>query len=103
MSKYATRVSPRYQAMLTPSIAATAPRSYLIHWPSPLADQRVARLLSSVFCGMLPSSPLAMTDSTGSESEVTTCVRGLGGGWGAVRSVRSHASARAALTASDAF
>src|SRR5438067_12500526 len=76
-----------------------------IHWPSPDADQRVARLLSSVFCGMLPSSPLARTEATGSgvrSAEVMTCVRGLRGGWGSVRS-RSHASAKTTLAASDAL
>src|SRR2546422_816844 len=70
-------------------------------WPSPYADQRVARLLSSVFCGTLPSFPLAVTEST--ESDVTAAARGRGDGCGLVRSLRSHASARAALAASDAF
>src|SRR5437867_13154202 len=65
MSKCALRLSPRYQAMFTPSMAVSAPRSWRIHWPSPDADQRVARLLSSVFCGTLPSSPLATTGATG--------------------------------------
>src|SRR6266513_3912460 len=86
-------------------MAASAPRSYRIHWPSPEADQRVARLLSSVFCGMLPSSPLARTEATGSgvrSEEVTTCVRGLRGGWGSVRSL-VHASVRTPAAAGEAF
>src|SRR5439155_377259 len=39
---------------------------------------------------MLPSSPLATTEATGSgvrSVEVMTCVRGLRGGWGSVRSL----------------
>src|SRR2546422_10927837 len=68
-------------------------------WPSSYTDQRVARLLSSVFCGTLPSFPLAVTEST--ESDVTAAARGRGDGWGLVRSVRSHASARAALRSEE--
>src|SRR2546425_6607546 len=66
MSKDATRLSPRYHAMPRRFRAVSAPRSYWIHWPSPCADQRVARLLSSVFCGTLPSFALATTEATGS-------------------------------------
>src|SRR5207244_11656755 len=91
----------RYQAMLTALVAVSAPRSYRIHWPSPYADQRVARLLSSVFCGTLPSFPLAVTESTG--SDVTAAARGRGDGCGLVRSVRSHASVRTPAAASEAF
>src|SRR5687767_6756824 len=38
------------------------PRSYLIQWPSPFADQRVDRLLSTVLPGTLPSFVLAVTE-----------------------------------------
>src|SRR5438552_7603230 len=54
---------------------------------------------------MLPSSPLARTEATGSgvrSAEVMTCVRGLRGGWGSVRSL-SHASAKTTVAASDAL
>src|SRR5438309_332493 len=83
-------------------MAASAPRSYRIHWPSPCADQRVARLLSSVFCGRLPSFALATTDA--GESGARSAVR-PGCAVGSVGSVRSlwHASARTTLTASVAF
>src|SRR5438128_5499234 len=85
-------------------MAASAPRSYRIHWPSPCADQRVARLLSRVFCGTLPSLALATTATTKSAvrepARVRSRVRGGPSGRG---SVRSHASARTALAASDAF
>src|SRR6266550_6492364 len=86
-------------------MAASAPRSYRIHWPSPCADQRVARLLSSVFCGALPSFALATTEAAGSgarSAEMTSCFGAL---WGSLGSVRSlvHASARTTLTASVAF
>src|SRR5256885_16163722 len=64
MSKCVLRVSPMYQAMLTALMAVSAPRSYRIHWPSPYADQRVAGLLSSVFCGMLASFPLVAVAAT---------------------------------------
>src|SRR5262245_25734953 len=37
------------------------PRSSWIHCPSPLADQRVARLLSTTLPGRLPSFVLAVT------------------------------------------
>src|SRR5439155_23054799 len=86
-------------------MAASAPRSYWIHWPSPDADQRVARLLSSVFCGRLPSFPLATTEAavSGVRSAATMDARGeLYGGLGSVRSLW-HASARTTLTASVTF
>src|SRR5436190_7330687 len=86
-------------------MAASAPRSYWIHWPSPDADQRVARLLSSVFSGRLPSFPLATTEAavSGVRSAATMDGRGeLYGGLGSVRSL-VHASARTTLTASVAF
>src|SRR5437879_1107825 len=86
-------------------MAASAPRSYWIHWPSPDADQRVARLLSSVFSGRLPSFPLATTEApvSGVRSAATMDGRGeLYGGLGSVRSLW-HASARTTLTASVAF
>src|SRR5437867_2219293 len=54
---------------------------------------------------MLPSSPLATTEATGSgvrSVEVMTCVRGLRGGWGSVRSL-VHASVRTPAAASEAF
>jgi hypothetical protein len=38
------------------------PRSYLIQCPSPFADQRVDRLLSTVLPGTLPSFVLAVTE-----------------------------------------
>src|SRR5262245_23816769 len=38
-----------------------APRSYWIQAPSPQPDQRVARLLSTVFAGKFPSFVLATT------------------------------------------
>src|SRR3989449_9014959 len=60
--------------MFTRLTAVSVPRSYRIHWPSPDADQRVARLLSSVFCGTLPSSPLATTDATGTALSGTAAV-----------------------------
>src|SRR5688572_21357827 len=47
--------------MLARVTVRTEPRSYLIHWPSPLADQRVARLPSTVLRGRLPSWVLAET------------------------------------------
>src|SRR5207249_7995724 len=59
-------------------MAASAPRSYRIHWPSPCADQRVARLLSSVFCGTLPSFALARADATGSGGRAGGAVRWIG-------------------------
>src|SRR5437667_20915 len=105
MSKYEMRVSPAYQAMPTGLMAASVPRSYWIHWPSPDADQRVARLLSRVFWGTLSSFALALTETTESaesSEEATTSVRGLWGGCGLVRSP-SHARAKATLTADDAF
>src|SRR4029079_877888 len=37
------------------------PRSSLIHCGSPMADQRVPRLLSTTFPGTFPSSVLALT------------------------------------------
>src|ERR1041385_2874051 len=91
--------------MSTRPTAVSAPRSYRIHCPSPYADQRVARLLSSVFWGMLPSFPLATTETTESGvrlAEGRTCVRGMRSGWGSVRS-RSHASASRTGAASDAL
>src|SRR2546425_12350689 len=105
MSKDATRVSPRYHAMPRRFRAASAPRSYRIHWPSPCADQRVARLLSSVFCGTLPSFALATTDAAGSgarSAPMTGCVVVR---WGRLGSVRwlVHARERTAVAASAAF
>src|SRR5437879_4798709 len=105
MSKDATRLSPRYHAMPKRFRAVSAPRSYWIHWPSPCADQRVARLLSSVFCGTLPSFALATTDATGSRgrlAEMTSCFGAL---WGSLGSVRSlvHASVKTTLAATAAF
>src|SRR5881396_3102026 len=105
MSKYAMRVSPRYQATAARSMSTRAPRSYRIHWPSPCADQRVARLLSSVFCGRLPSFALATTDTTGNgvrAAETASCLGMLWDSLGSVRS-RSHASAKTTLVASAAF
>jgi hypothetical protein len=55
------RVSPWYQAALTDVTVRVEPRSYWIHCPSPLADQRVARLPSTVLAGRLPSLVLAET------------------------------------------
>src|SRR5688572_20665612 len=43
------------------STRRVAPRSYRIHWPSPAADHRVARLPSTVFAGTFPSLALAVT------------------------------------------
>src|SRR5947199_6557356 len=105
MSKDATRLSPRYHAMPRRFRAVSAPMSYRIHCPSPCADQRVARLLSSVFCGRLPSFALATTDATGSgvrSAETASCPGELWDRLGSVRS-RSHASARTTLVASAAF
>src|SRR5438132_5182190 len=86
-------------------MAAIAPRSYWIHWPSPDADQRVARLLSSVFCGRLPSFALATTEAAVSGVRSAAKMDGWGELYGGLGSVRSlwHASARTALTASMAF
>src|SRR5439155_507049 len=86
-------------------MATSAPRSYRIHWPSPCADQRVARVLSSVFCGRLPSFALATTEVAGSgvrSAEMTGCRGELRGRLGSVRWL-SHASAKTALAASAAF
>src|ERR1044072_6864991 len=47
--------------MSTPVTLAELLRQNWIHWPSPLADQRVLRLLSSTLAGTLPSSELAVT------------------------------------------
>src|SRR6266576_2025527 len=86
-------------------MSTRAPRSYRIHWPSPCADQRVARLLSSVFCGRLPSFPLATTEAGVSGVRSAAKMDGLGELYGGLGSVRSlwHASARTTLTASVAF
>src|SRR6266705_4392565 len=84
---------------------ASAPRSYRIHWPSPCADQRVARLLSSVFCGRLPSFALATTEVAGSRvrlAEMTGCLGALWGSLGSVSSL-AHASDKTTLAASAAF
>src|SRR2546421_397208 len=83
-------------------MAASAPRSNRIHWPSPGADQRVARFLSSVFCGRLPSFPLATTDA--GESDARSAVR-AGCAVGSVGLVRSlaHANAKTTLAASAAL
>src|SRR6267378_2083126 len=86
-------------------MAASAPRASRIHWPSPCADQRVARLLSSVFCGRLPSFALATTDATGSRvrsAEMTSCLGALWGSLGSVRSL-AHASDKTTLAASAAL
>src|SRR5688500_15256916 len=47
--------------MRTEPTEREVPRSNWIHCPSPFADQRVARLLSTVFWGRLPSWVLALT------------------------------------------
>src|SRR6266699_1473698 len=67
--------------------------------------QGVAELVSDVFWRVVPVVPLARTEATGSgvrSAEVMTCVRGLRGGWGSVRSL-VHASVRTPAAASDAF
>src|SRR5687767_5758127 len=48
--------------MRTRVIVRLVPRSYLIQCPSPFADQRVDRLLSTVLPGTLPSFVLAVTE-----------------------------------------
>src|SRR5690349_5035625 len=65
MSKRLLRVLPWYAATRTLVTRRTMPRSYCAHCPSPLADQRVPRLLSTVFAGVLPSFVLAVTAEPG--------------------------------------
>jgi hypothetical protein len=55
------RALPLYAASRTYDTLRGVPRSYWIHCPSPLADQRVARLPSTVLPGTLPSFVLAVT------------------------------------------
>src|SRR5687767_589077 len=51
--------------MRTKSTVRVVPRSSCSHWPSPLADQRVARLLSTVLPGRFPSLALAVAAEAG--------------------------------------
>src|SRR5262249_51963154 len=61
ISALAVRTSPLKNAILTKPTDFTEPRSNWSHCPSPLADQRVSRLLSTAFDGTLPSFALAVT------------------------------------------
>src|SRR5215208_5831778 len=64
-SNVLVRTSPSKNAIFTKLTVFDDPRSRRIHWPSPCADQRVARLPSTAFAGTLPSSVLAVTDVPG--------------------------------------
>jgi hypothetical protein len=55
------RVLPWYTATPTWPTVRVVPRSSWIQAPSPQPDQRVARLLSIVLAGTLPSLVLAVT------------------------------------------
>src|SRR5262245_17612576 len=61
MSALAVRALPLKNAILTKPTDFTEPRSNWSHCPSPMADQRVSRLLSTAFDGLWPSSELAVT------------------------------------------
>src|SRR5687768_579323 len=60
---------PLKKAIFTPLIVFAGSRQNCIHCGSPLADHRVARLLSSTLAATLPSSALAITGTQGGGPE----------------------------------